>query len=90
MNSVQQEIRDMVDCETRAWDEQDAEALVSLFHPDMVWPWPPDSGATTAGLWRCPDNDTRSPAAWLRLCVFAFFASCSSSRPERAFGAAQA
>jgi ketosteroid isomerase-like protein len=35
----------MVDRETRAWDSQDAEALVSLFHPDMVWPWPPDEHA---------------------------------------------
>lgn len=30
----------MVDRETRAWDTQDAELLVTLFHPDMVWPWP--------------------------------------------------
>lgn len=27
----------MVDRETAAWDRQDAEALVELFHPDMVW-----------------------------------------------------
>ena len=32
----------MVDRETRAWDTKDAGALVDLFHPDMVWPWPPD------------------------------------------------
>jgi ketosteroid isomerase-like protein len=31
----------MVERETRAWDRQDAVALVDLFHPDMVWPWPP-------------------------------------------------
>lgn len=31
----------MVNRETRAWDAQDADALVELFHPDMVWPWPP-------------------------------------------------
>jgi ketosteroid isomerase-like protein len=52
MGEVQAEIEDMVDRETRAWDAQDAEALVELFHPDMVWPWPP-SGV---------DHD---PATWI-------------------------
>jgi hypothetical protein len=32
-----------VDRETRAWDTQDAELLLSVFHPDMVWPWPKTS-----------------------------------------------
>jgi ketosteroid isomerase-like protein len=36
-----QAIEEMVHRETRAWDQQDAETLVDLFHPDMVWPWPP-------------------------------------------------
>ena len=35
--SVQDEIQAMVDRETRAWGSQDADTLVSLFHPDMVW-----------------------------------------------------
>lgn len=34
-------IEEMVHRETRAWDAKDAAALVELFHPDMVWPWPP-------------------------------------------------
>lgn len=42
MVTLDQEIQAMVDRETEAWNAQDAEALVSLFHPDMVWPWPPD------------------------------------------------
>lgn len=33
-------IRDMVDRETDAWNRLDADALVALFHPDMMWPWP--------------------------------------------------
>ncbi len=41
MQEAESQIREMVDRETRAWDNQDAEALVELFHPDMVWPWPP-------------------------------------------------
>lgn len=35
------EIVEIVNRETRAWDTQDAELLVSIFHPDMTWPWPP-------------------------------------------------
>jgi len=31
-------IDEMVHRETRAWDRQDAVALVDLFHPDTVWP----------------------------------------------------
>jgi ketosteroid isomerase-like protein len=52
--SVQDEIQAMVDRETRAWDSQDAETLVSLFHPDMVWPWPKDSNAHDPLEWVCP------------------------------------
>lgn len=36
-------IQDRVDEETRAWDTQDVERLLALFHPDMVWPFPPTS-----------------------------------------------
>src|SRR3954454_18229624 len=43
--SREDEIREMVDRETRAWDTQDPELLVSIFHPDMVWPWPADADA---------------------------------------------
>jgi len=49
-----EEIREMVDRETRAWDRRDAEALVDLFHPDMVWPWPPDAAAHDPALWVFP------------------------------------
>lgn len=34
-------IQTMVDRETEAWDRQDVETLLDLFHPDMVWAWPP-------------------------------------------------
>lgn len=30
----------MVNRETEAWNRKDADTLLSLFHPDMVWPWP--------------------------------------------------
>lgn len=42
---IEGEIEEMVHRETRAWDARDADALLDLFHPDMVWPWPPDANA---------------------------------------------
>ncbi|MCU0293120.1 MAG: nuclear transport factor 2 family protein [Thermoanaerobaculaceae bacterium] len=54
MTDTEREIQAMVDRETDAWDRQDAEALVSLFHPDMVWPWPPDAGAHDPVHWVFP------------------------------------
>ena len=41
MKTSKKEIQIMVDQETRAWDTLDVEMLLSIFHPDMVWPWPP-------------------------------------------------
>lgn len=52
MPMVEAEIQAMVDRETDAWNRQDADALVELFHPDMVWPWP-------------PDGDSHDPADWV-------------------------
>ena len=42
---IQNEIVEIVDRETRAWNTKDVELLVSVFHPDMVWPWPPSAQA---------------------------------------------
>ena len=52
--SPSEEIQAIVDRETRAWDERDAEAIVSIFHPDMVWPWPPDPQAHDPERWVFP------------------------------------
>ena len=46
----------MVDRETDAWNALDAEALVSLFHPDMVWPWPPDAQSHDPVRWVFPQG----------------------------------
>jgi ketosteroid isomerase-like protein len=35
-----EQIKEIVNRETRAWDTQDVELLLSVFHPDVVWPWP--------------------------------------------------
>ena len=68
--SVENEIREMVDRETRAWDRQDAAALVELFHPDMVWPWPPHATAHDPAEWIFPQgrfDRARWQAGWEEL-----------------------
>ncbi|MFX1454423.1 MAG: DUF4440 domain-containing protein [Promethearchaeota archaeon] len=40
LDDVKEQIREIVDRETRAWDTQDVDLLLTIFHPDMVWPWP--------------------------------------------------
>jgi ketosteroid isomerase-like protein len=68
--TAETEIQTMVERETQAWDRQDAEALVSLFHPDMVWPWPPDPSAHDPATWVFPlgrYNRERWRAGWEEL-----------------------
>jgi ketosteroid isomerase-like protein len=38
--TIKSQIQEIVNRETRAWDTQDIDLLMSIFHPDMVWPWP--------------------------------------------------
>ena len=40
MDDVRQHIEEIVNRETRAWDTLDVDLLMTVFHPDMVWPWP--------------------------------------------------
>ena len=37
---TEDEIQEIVDRETRAWNTKDVPLLLSVFHPDMVWAWP--------------------------------------------------
>jgi ketosteroid isomerase-like protein len=70
MTPVEQQIQAMVDRETMAWDTQDAETLVDLFHPDMVWPWPPDSQSHDPASWVFPlgrFDRNRWLASWQQL-----------------------
>ena len=70
MHPAEAEVQSMIDRETAAWDAQDADALVDLFHPDMVWPWPPDGDAHDPATWVFPygryDRD-RWRAEWQSL-----------------------
>ena len=45
MRDPRAEIEEVVNRETRAWDTQDVDLLLTVLHPDMVWPWPPHSRA---------------------------------------------
>src|SRR5262245_40729871 len=45
------EIEEIVHRETRAWDTQDVDLLISILHPDMVWPWPPNPEAHDPMEW---------------------------------------
>ncbi|MCA1580262.1 MAG: DUF4440 domain-containing protein [Acidobacteria bacterium] len=52
MTSPQREIEEIVHRETQAWNARDVDLLLSIFHPDIVWPWPPDA-------------DSHDPADWV-------------------------
>jgi Domain of unknown function (DUF4440) len=52
MNDADSEIREIVDRETRGWDTQDVGLLLSVFHPDMVWPWPNSPTSHDPMEWR--------------------------------------
>ncbi len=43
MEEIEKEIEEIVNRETKAWDTQDVDLLMTIFHPDMVWPFPKTS-----------------------------------------------
>ena len=49
--AAEDEIREIVSRETRAWDTKDVKLLLTVFHPDMVWPWPPDARSHDPATW---------------------------------------
>lgn len=51
MSDPEAPILELIHRETRAWDTQDAELLVSCFHPAMVWPWPPTARSHDPMTW---------------------------------------
>jgi hypothetical protein len=48
---VETEIIEIVNRETRAWDTKNVDLLITIFHPDMVWPWPSTSDAHDPMNW---------------------------------------
>ncbi len=43
MTPTEKTIHEIINRETKAWDEKSVELLLSIFHPDMVWVWPTDA-----------------------------------------------
>ena len=56
MNDKELLIQSLVDRETDAWNNQDADTLVTLFHPDMVWPWPQNDHQHDPAHWVFPQG----------------------------------
>ena len=52
--SNQDEINEIINRETRAFDTKDVELFLSVIHPDMVWPWPPNANAHDPLEWVLP------------------------------------
>jgi hypothetical protein len=66
MSELETQIQEMIDRETRAWDEQNAAGLADLFHPDTVWPWPRDAHSHDPVNWEFPYG-RYNRARWIRL-----------------------
>lgn len=45
MTNAENQIQEIVNRETKAWNTQDVALLITIFHPDMVWPWPPTANS---------------------------------------------
>jgi ketosteroid isomerase-like protein len=39
-DDARKQIEEIVSRETRAWNTRDVDLLMTVFHQDMVWPWP--------------------------------------------------
>ena len=48
------EIDEAINKETRAFDTKNIELFLSVIHPDMVWPWPPNLKAHDPLEWVMP------------------------------------
>lgn len=53
---MHENIVEIVNRETRAWDNKNTDLLLSIFHPDMVWVWPKDSNSHNPVDWECPQG----------------------------------
>ena len=51
ITKIEQEIMEIVDRETTAWDTKNVDILMTVWHPDMVWPWPPHAKAHDPVEW---------------------------------------
>ena len=52
MNETIEQIREIICRETKAWDIQNVHQLLSVFHKDMVWPWPVEKTDHDPAKWK--------------------------------------
>lgn len=52
MDSLNNEINEIVRREQDAWEMKDAELLLTVFHRDMVWAWPRDFDSLNPFYWQ--------------------------------------
>ena len=45
------EIQQIIDRESQGYENEDVDLLLSVYHPDMVWAWPPHSQAHDPMEW---------------------------------------
>ena len=49
--NIKEEIQALIDLETECWNKQNIDPFISIIHPDMVWPWPPNVKAHDPAEW---------------------------------------
>jgi hypothetical protein len=52
--AVLEEIHEIINRETTAWNTQNADLLLSIFHTDMVWVWPKNADSHNPIDWETP------------------------------------
>jgi len=82
MKAGENEIEEIVERETRAWDTQDIDLLMTIWHPDMVWPWPGPDNSPDPVTWNLTHgrfDHERWSSGWKEL-----FATCELVHNRRA------
>jgi len=54
VTDITEEIKEIINRETTAWNTKDVDLLLSIFHPDMVWVWPLDNTSHNPIDWKLP------------------------------------
>ncbi|MFW9821979.1 MAG: DUF4440 domain-containing protein [Candidatus Thorarchaeota archaeon] len=70
LDDAKEKIREIVERETRAWNTQDVDLLLTIFHHDMVWPWPKTPQSHDPMNWVLEwgrFNEERWKNGWLKL-----------------------
>lgn len=53
---VEEEIHEIINRETQAWNEKNIPKLLSIFHKDMVWVWPKGANCHNPLEWETPQG----------------------------------